>query len=115
MSLETGDKVFASLRRNFGEEYARFFIGLVEAAADGCILVDGHVWVWDPYRQNVVRREGGRRKLITLGSNQFIVHLLDRDEDLDALTFHTDGNGKIWLARGETPFFEMAERASTGH
>jgi hypothetical protein len=113
MILEAGDKVLASLRRNFGEEYARFFIGFVEAAADGNILVTGHVWVWDPYRQNVVRREGQRRKLIPLVSNQFIMHLLDRDEDLEVLSFHTDNNGRVWLARGETPFLEMSERAST--
>jgi hypothetical protein len=113
MILEEGDKVLAALRRRFGDEYARFFIGMVEVAVDGVVRVVGRVWVWDPHRQNVVPREGLRRKLISLASDQFILHVLDRDEDLEALNFSTDSNGKIWLVRGETPYFEMSERALT--
>ncbi|MHC5211708.1 MAG: hypothetical protein ACYTG2_13395 [Planctomycetota bacterium] len=115
MIIEKSDKIIASLRRKFSEEYARFFIGTVEGAEDGVIRVAGRVWVWDPYRQNVVVREGERCKLIALASDQFIVHVLDREEDLEALNFTTDSNGKIWLARGETPYFELSERAATGH
>jgi hypothetical protein len=113
MILEEGDKVFAALRRRFTDEYARFFLGVVEAAGDGMIRVAGHVWVWDPYRQNVEPRQGLRRKLIALAADQFIVHLLDRDEDLEKLGFTTDSNGKIWLMRGEEFYFELSERAST--
>jgi hypothetical protein len=113
MILEEGDKVFAMLRRGFSDQYARFFIGQVDAASDGVICVAGHVWVWDPYRLNVMRREGARRKLIALGSDQFIVHLLDRDVDLEQLDFQTDSNGKIWLMRGGAQNFEMSERAAS--
>lgn len=113
--IDEGDKVLASVRRLYESEYPRFFVGVVEAATETVIRVHGSVYVWDPYRNAVVARDGRRRKLIPFSSPHFIVHALDRDVDLDNLSFKADTNGRIWLTDGDKPIMELAERAGGTH
>jgi hypothetical protein len=115
MLIDEGDKVLATVRRLYESEYPRFFIGVVEAATETVLRVYGSVFVWDPYRNGVVARDGRRRKLIPISSPHFIVHLLDRDVNMDTLSFKSDTNGRIWLADGEKPVMEIAERAGGTH
>jgi len=115
MLIDEGDKVLATVRRLYESEYPRFFIGVVEAATETVVRVLGAVYIWDPYRNAVVQREGRRRKLIPFSSPHFIVHSLDRDLDLDAVTFTADTNGRIFLTDGGKPIMELAERAGGTH
>jgi hypothetical protein len=115
MLIDEGDKVLATVRRLYEAEYPRFFIGVVEAASETVARILGSVYIWDPYRGAVVQREGRRRKLIPFSSPHFIVHSLDRDVNLDTLSFTADTNGRIWLMDGDKPIMELAERASSGH
>src|SRR5262245_63481600 len=113
--VDEGDKILASVRRLYEAEYPRFFIGVVEAASETAARVVGSVFIWDPYRNAVVPREGRRRKLISFASSNFIVHALDRETNLEALSFKADTNGRIWLTEGDKPIMEIAERAGNAH
>ena len=115
MLIDEGDKILASVRRLYEAEYPRFFIGVVEAASETVVRVLGWVYIWDPYRNAVVQREGRRTKLIPFSSPHFIVHSLDRDTNLETLAFKADTNGRIWLTDGERPIMELAERAGGSH
>ena len=115
MLLDEGDKILASVRRLYEAEYPRFFVGVVEAASETVARVLGSVYIWDPYRNAVVPREGRRCKLIHFASPTFIVHALDRATDLDAISFKADTNGRIWLTEGDRPIMEIAERAGSSH
>ena len=115
MLIDEGDKILASVRRLYEAEYPRFFVGVVEAATETVVRVVGSVYIWDPYRNAVVQREGQRRKLIPFSSPHFIVHCLARDMNLEAVAFKADTNGRIWLTDGDTPVMELAERAGSSH
>lgn len=115
MLVDEGDKILASVRRLYEAEYPRFFVGVVEAATETVVRVLGTVYIWDPYRNAVVAREGRRRKLIPFASPHFIVHSLDRDVNLEAIAFKADTNGRIWLTDDDKPIMEIAERAGGTH
>ncbi|HZL99885.1 MAG TPA: hypothetical protein VFD43_06500 [Planctomycetota bacterium] len=115
MLLDEGDKVLATMRRLYESEYPRFFLGVVEAASETAARILGAVHVWDPYRNAVVPREGRRRKLIAFASSNYILHMLDRELDLESVRFSADTNGRIWVLDGDKPFMELAERAGSSH
>jgi hypothetical protein len=112
MSLDTGEKVFASLRRLFEGEYLRFFLGEITAVDGDVIALTGHALVWDPYAGAVLKREGERTMLLSVSAGTFLMFRLDPSLDLHALSVSTDTNGRLWLVDGERPLLELEERAS---
>ena len=115
MLIDEGDKILATIRRLFESEYPRFFLGVVESATEHAARVVGHVYVWDAYRNNVVKREGRRRELIPLSSPHFTLTSLDRELDLEVVGFQADTNGRIWLVNGDATIMELAERVGGSH
>lgn len=107
--LNAGERIHIITRRRFPEETRRHFVGEVEAASDTVARVHGYAFIYDSVRNTFVKRPEYRTRIIGLGGEGQIIHVLDRDLNLDDLDYTIGSDGRLLLTDGRGFELEINE------
>jgi hypothetical protein len=87
MLLKEGDTIFVAHRRLYEEDEVRFFVGRVDAYAEGLVKVTGRSYVRDIMNGRMIEKAEKRTKILSLSSGTLLVYQIPEAVALDALKF----------------------------
>jgi hypothetical protein len=93
--VAVGDRVHVVVRRGFEEDVRRHFAGVVRAASDRVISVDGFGFVHDAASNTFQRSESKHRRVFSLTDAGHIITILPTSVDLERLTYATDDDRMV--------------------
>ncbi|MDP9186045.1 MAG: hypothetical protein M3O72_01635 [Verrucomicrobiota bacterium] len=99
MILNTGEYVHVIHRQLFREDAQRHFVGTVESHEGAIVRVKGYLFAMDPKRNQFVRREQLRTRVVSLTGN-VIVNVLPAHVKIDEITYTHRPNGDIHVTDG---------------
>ncbi len=114
MIIAGGAKLLIAHRRLFAEDQPRFFIGTVEAYAEGIARVSGYSWVREQIRGDIRRKRDQRTKLVSLASGTLLVYVLPKDLDIENLTIEHGPDRDYVLTDGKDFQMDLSERRQSG-
>jgi len=114
MLVQGGAKLLLAHRRLFPEDQPRFFIGTVEAYADGMARVSGYSWVREQLRGDIMRKRDQRTKLVSLASGTLLVYVLPDDVDIESLAIEHGSDQDYVLTDGKGFQMDLSERRQSG-
>ena len=92
MVLKTGEKIHVISRRRFPEEVRRHFAGEVKAVSESVIRAEGYVFVFDSGRNEYLRREDRRNKIVSLADSGNIINVIPKETALEDLCYELKEN-----------------------
>lgn len=101
MILKPGEKIHVIARRLFEGEVRRHFVGVVKDANERTARLEGYVFVFDGGRNEFVRKEDRRVKLVSIGESGFIMNVLPDDVCIDDLQYVQNQDGKTVVSDGK--------------
>ena len=109
MLISQGAKVLVCHRRLFAEDQPRYFIGVVEAYADGIAKVSGFTWTRDAAR-GFQRKSDRRTKLISIASGGLIVYEIPDEVDIEDVRIEQPGGHVVSATDGSKFRMDLSER-----
>ena len=85
--LKSGEKVHVIHRQLYGGDARRHFVGTVDACEGALARVVGYLFSVEARRNQFVKREGLRTRVIPLDTGSVIVNVLPADVDVDKVTY----------------------------
>ncbi|HEY6112111.1 MAG TPA: hypothetical protein VIV62_06325 [Chthoniobacterales bacterium] len=99
MVLNNGEYIHIIHRQSFPEDGQRHFVGTVEAHEGNLVRVQGYLFAMDRKRNEFVRREQLRTRVISLG-DAVIVNVLPAHVKIDKITYSQRPNGDVLITDG---------------
>jgi hypothetical protein len=99
MILNTGEYVHIIHRKLFPEDVRRHFVGTVESHEGALVRVKGYLFAMDPKRNEFVRREQLRTRVVSL-NDAVILNVLPAGVQIDQITYTHQPNGDILVTDG---------------
>jgi hypothetical protein len=99
MILNTGEYVHIIHRQLFREDAQRHFVGTVESHEGAIVRVKGYLFAMDPKRNQFVRREQLRTRVVSI-TGDVIVNVLPAHVKIDEITYSHRPNGDIHVTDG---------------
>src|SRR2546426_5880866 len=106
MILNTGEYVHIIHRQLFVDDVRRHFVGTVESHEGTLVRVKGYLFAMDPKRNEFVRREQLRTRVISL-DDAVIVNVLPAHVKIDQITYTHRPNGDIHVKDGTDWHFDI--------
>lgn len=100
MVLKKGEKVHLVMRRRFDSDIRRHFVGEVTAYENGTARLEGFAYVFDARRNQFVRKDEHRVKIVNLGESGFIANVFSADVDLSLLRYTQNARGSLVVTDG---------------
>ncbi len=114
MLVPGGAKLLLAHRRLFPEDQPRFFIGTVEAYADGMARISGYSWVREQLRGDILRKRDPRTKLVSLVAGTLLVYVLPDEVDIENLSIEHGTDRDYVLTDGKEFQMDLSERRQSG-
>jgi hypothetical protein len=99
MILNTGEYVHIIHRQLFPDDFRRHFVGTVESHEGALVRVKGYLFTMDPKRNEFVRREQLRTRVVSL-NDAVILNVLPAGAQIDQITYTHRPNGDILVTDG---------------
>jgi hypothetical protein len=99
MVINTGEYVHIIHRQLFADDAQRHFVGTVESHEGPLVRVKGYLFAIDPKRNEFVRREQLRTRVISL-NEAVIVNVLPAHVKIDHILYTHLPNGDIHVSDG---------------
>lgn len=110
MILGEGDKILVVHRRLFEADKTRYFVGIVDAYADGIAKATGFTWMKDTITGGFAKKSDPRTKIFPLASGTIMTYELPRTLEIHNLKLGREANGQETLTDGETFNMNLAEK-----
>ena len=99
MVLNEGEYVHIIHRQFFADDAQRHFVGTVESHEGNIVRMRGYLFAMDRKRNEFVRREQLRTRVISIGKD-VIVNVLPSHVKIDKITYSHRSNGDILVTDG---------------
>ena len=99
MILNDGEYIHIIHRQLFADDVRRHFVGTVESHEGSVARVKGYLFATDPGRNEFVRREQLRTRVVSL-SDAVVVNILPARVQIDKITYAQQPNGDILVTDG---------------
>jgi hypothetical protein len=99
MVLNNGEYVHIIHRQLFPDDGQRHFVGTVESHEGNLLRVRGYLFAMDRKRNEFVRREQLRIRVISLG-DAIILNVLPAHANIDKITYSHRPNGDVLVTDG---------------
>jgi hypothetical protein len=99
MILNSGEYIHIIHRQLFPAEARRHFVGTVESHEGPLVRVKGYLFAMDSKRNEFVRREQLRTRVVSL-NDAVIVNILPAHVNIDQITYTHRPNGDIHVTDG---------------
>jgi hypothetical protein len=99
MVLNAGEYIHVIHRQLFPNDARRHFVGTVEGHEGNLVRVKGFLFAMDPKRNEFVRREQARTRVIAL-TDDVIVNVLPAHVKVDKIAYTHRPNGDIHVTDG---------------
>ena len=99
MILNSGEYIHIIHRQLFPAEARRHFVGTVESHEGPLVRVKGYLFAMDSERNEFVRREQLRTRVVSL-NDAVIVNILPAHVNIDQITYTHRPNGDIHVTDG---------------
>jgi hypothetical protein len=99
MILNTGEYIHIIHRQLFPDDAQRHFVGTVESHEGSVVRVKGYLFAMDPKRNEFVRREQLRTRVVSISDN-VIVNVLPAGVQIDKIIYKHQPNGDILVTDG---------------
>lgn len=97
--LTVGEKVHIITRRLFEEDLRRHFVGECTVVADNHARIVGYAFVFDPSRNEYLKRPERRTRLFPLADAGLIITVLPAEVDIEHVKY-VMSNGRLVLSDG---------------
>ncbi len=85
--LKSGEKLHVIHRQLYDGDSRRHFVGTVEACEGALARVAGYLFSVEARRNQFVKREGMRTRIIPLDTGSVIVNVLPENVDIEKITY----------------------------
>ncbi len=109
MLLIEGEILHVITRRRFEEDVRRHFAGQVVEHEGGLVRLEGYAFVFDPARNEYVKRDQVRTRLIALGDAGNVINILPEETDLEALRYEQSEGKRLVLTDGNCCCLDVQE------
>ena len=99
MILNSGEYIHIIHRQLFPDDARRHFVGIVESHEGPLVRVKGYLFAIDAKRNEFVRREQLRTRVVSL-NDAMIVNILPAHVQIDQITYKHQANGDILVTDG---------------
>jgi hypothetical protein len=106
MILNTGEYIHIIHRQLFPEDVRRHFVGTIDSHEGPLVRVTGFLFAMDPTKNEFVRRQQLRTRIISL-SDRVIVNILPARVQIDKITYTHGPNGDIVVTDGTDWKFDI--------
>ena len=101
MILSPGEKIHLIVRRQFENDLRRHFVGEVEAVTEMTVKIDAYMFVFDPTKNEYVKRPEVRTKIVSLVDNGNIITVIPPHVELAALRYEMSANRRLVVTNGK--------------
>lgn len=98
--VSPGEKLHVVTRPLFEADVRRHFVGEVLAATDVAVRLQGYVFVYEPARQQYVRRPDLRTRIVGLADGLQIVKVLPPEVLIEQLAYRLGPDGTLLITDG---------------
>ena len=109
MILNEDEIIHIITRRRYADDVRRHFVGRVIEATDVSARVEGYAFVFDSNRNEYVKREHMRMRIIALADAGNIINVLPRSVELDDLKYAMSDRGKLVVTDGRSFSLDINE------
>ena len=102
MVLNKDEIIHIFTRRRYADDVRRHFVGRVVEATDVSARVEGFAFVFDPNRNEYVKREHKRMRIIALADSGNIINVLPLSVELEELKYAMSDRGKLVVTDGRS-------------
>ena len=106
--LTAGEKLHVITRRLFQQDVRRHFVGVVIAADDNLVKLEGYAFILNPATNQYQRHANKRMRVISLCDAGNIINILPDAMALEALTYHFHA-GKLVMTDGKGYELDLSE------
>ena len=101
MILHPGEKIHLIVRRQFENDLRRHFVGEVKAATELAVRMESYMFIFDPVKNEYVKRPEMRTKVVSLVDNGNTITLIPAHVDLSALRYEMSTNRRLVITNGK--------------
>lgn len=101
MILKPGEKIHIVTRRLFEGDVRRHFAGEVKDANERTARLEGYVFVFDSGRNEFVRKNEKRIKLVTIGDSGYVMNVIPENVLIEDLDYVTTADNKLIVSDGK--------------
>lgn len=113
MLVEPGEKVHVIARRNFDGDLRRHFAGEVKKTDGPVVRVEGYVFIYNPHRDEYVRRPERRARVFDLSSPMIIANVIPSSVQLETLVYEYSEERRLMLTDGNSFRLDINEYGMT--
>ena len=100
MIIDVGEKVHIVHRAAFAGDVRRHFVGTVERSENGLIRVRGYLFAIDSKKNQFVKREQLRTRVVSLGSDGVIANILPAHVEVERISYQYRIGGDVLVTDG---------------
>jgi hypothetical protein len=98
--IDVGEKVHLIHRALFPGDVRRHFVGTVERSENGLIRVRGFLFAMDPKKNQFVKRNEERIRVVSLGSDGVIANILPAHVEIERICYQYRMGGDVLVTDG---------------
>lgn len=112
MLIEKGDKIHVIFRRQFKEDLRRHFAGEVLEATEFAAKAHGYVFIFETSKNEYVRRNDPRTRIISLIDSANIVNMLPKGVEIEDLDYVLSEDNRLVVSDGKDFLMDINEFGS---
>jgi hypothetical protein len=97
MLMTEGEIIHVVTRRRFEADVRRHFVGQVVEQSGDVARVEGYAFIFEPTRNEYIKRPQARIRLIALGDAGNVINILPEGTNLEALHYECTKNKRLVL------------------
>lgn len=90
MVIQIGEKLHVATRRLFPGDVRRHFVGEVVAADGDQVRLEGFSFIFDPNRDDYIKRPEKRVRLLSITDASHVINVLPAEAALEEITYELD-------------------------
>jgi len=100
MLFENGERLHIITRRNFEGDLRRHFFGKIIESTGSVARIEGYVFVYDPTKDEYVKRPEKRIRIFDLADGSHIVNIFPKTTVLSDVCYRVSDEGRLVVTDG---------------
>jgi len=99
--IEIGEKVHIIARKLWENDHRRHFLGQVKKIEGTVARLEGYTFVFNPFKDEFVRRRDIRTRILDLASSNYVVNIVPRATELENVRYEYSPERRLVVTDGE--------------
>jgi len=109
MIIEKGEKIHIIARKLWENDHRRHFLGQVKRVEGSIARVEGYVFIFNPFKDEYIRRPELRVRVVDLAADRFVVNIIHPATVLENVRYEYSKERRLEVTDGEAFTLDINE------